>query len=117
MLNNQRLHQERRRPSTTSRDALFFVVLLVVFLSLSHQSLAEEIIVEITPPEPQRIELARIDTAFRADIEVAYPLPIEALVLVTLSEEEAYIERLQVRAEGDQRQPCMPKAIRGFEHG
>ena len=85
------------------KNAMLVGFPLMLFLSLANPSFAEEVIIlEVSPPEPQYFELARIDTGTSADIKVACPLPIEAVVLVNLSEEEAYIERLQVHAEGDQ---------------
>ena len=84
------------------KNAMLVGFSLVLFLSLTSSSLAQEIVVEIPPPEPQHVELARIDTGINADIEITDPLSIEALILVNLSGEEASIRRLQIHAEEDQ---------------
>jgi hypothetical protein len=75
-----------------SRTAMFFVV-SISFLSCAFPMRAEEIVVEISPPEPQYIEPVRINTGFSADVIFTNPLPITPLALVNLSDTGAYLEQ------------------------
>jgi hypothetical protein len=79
-----------------------FLVVCLSFLSFALPILAEEILIQVPPFEPQYIELASTHTGFSADVEDTTPISVMVLALVNLSETEAYIERLQIHSEGDQ---------------